>query len=542
MQRQIVKFLFPDKKIYKFIASILTLAIIMHIKFPHVAEVGDLLWGEDGSVFINEAYDLKWRSLVQPYAGYLHLYPRLWSLMIPEIGLSKAPILLLAGWVSAVAFTGYVLLKSLGNVGIGFYWSLLAGALIFLQPSTGEVYFTITNSQWFLGFALGVYLILGNEDLSIRKDLLALALLMLTGPFCILLLPVLVIKYLIYKDWRPKREWILLYAACFVLQASCFIGSTRVSDPINLDYRNWIEAIYIFFSMGQVKWYALIPFILWIAVFFSVIRGINRGKKNSAALGCLLILYGFIVYAAALWSVKGSPNSISPFSAGARYFWIPYATLITVILIVAANNSQRFFLLVLYAILCAILKNPPVLPRYATDFDGFVKYSKIKQLNIRINPFLEIYPDVWTVRGQVDTHNTLVYEQRELVPRDIIKVKGIVNVGNGHIALQDFDNDPSIVFGIPKMCDGFKYIGLMFDVERVNPSFSQVYWSSDVSIPFSEIKSRRRYYGGGHVEMNFVIKNDIPVRIIRFDPAEDSFTQDIQKTHLYCFGETRGST
>ena len=41
---------------------------------------GKYLWAEDGNEFLNNAFQMGFSSLLKPYSGYLHLYPRLISL------------------------------------------------------------------------------------------------------------------------------------------------------------------------------------------------------------------------------------------------------------------------------------------------------------------------------------------------------------------------------------------------------------------------------------------------------------------------------
>src|SRR5258708_1828976 len=43
------------------------------------------LWGEDGKIFLKQAYDLGARSIITPYAQYLHVIPRLIALVFSKI-------------------------------------------------------------------------------------------------------------------------------------------------------------------------------------------------------------------------------------------------------------------------------------------------------------------------------------------------------------------------------------------------------------------------------------------------------------------------
>lgn len=56
---------------------------------------GKYLWAEDGSVFINGAQSLGVAALWKPYAGYVHAYPRLISLLANHFELIHRPQILL---------------------------------------------------------------------------------------------------------------------------------------------------------------------------------------------------------------------------------------------------------------------------------------------------------------------------------------------------------------------------------------------------------------------------------------------------------------
>lgn len=56
-------------------------AALLELRFAAPGPIAQYLWAEDGSIFINQAHTLGLAALWQPYAGYLHLYPRLVALL-----------------------------------------------------------------------------------------------------------------------------------------------------------------------------------------------------------------------------------------------------------------------------------------------------------------------------------------------------------------------------------------------------------------------------------------------------------------------------
>lgn len=149
------------------------------------------LWAEDG-VFLLDAIQEGLRVLFAPYAGYLHLLPRL---------IAWAATRLNAGWIPAIfvylAF-GFTLVTCWRIFSPRFHlrgkpWMALAIVAI---PHSGEVYLTPTNLQWILVFTLLVTLL--SDDLKRRVEWLTdvgtVVIVGLTGPFILLLSPLFLVR------------------------------------------------------------------------------------------------------------------------------------------------------------------------------------------------------------------------------------------------------------------------------------------------------------------------------------------------------------
>ncbi|MGA2654651.1 MAG: hypothetical protein ABSF18_01560, partial [Gammaproteobacteria bacterium] len=59
--------------------TMLVVFICIFLRFSTEYSVSDYLWAEDGQVFLTQALQMGLNSLWEPYAGYLHLYPRLFA-------------------------------------------------------------------------------------------------------------------------------------------------------------------------------------------------------------------------------------------------------------------------------------------------------------------------------------------------------------------------------------------------------------------------------------------------------------------------------
>ena len=162
---------------------------------------GRYLWAEDGNIFINQALSLRLDSILNPYAGYIHLYPRLVSLFVVQFDLSFLPTVFFLAWISAVLFSSFVVFQWLYKQTKSMMTSMIIPLLILLQPHSGETFFNITNAQWFLPLALIVLLI--DKDYQVSyKNFFVLIILGLTGPFSILVLPVLFLNIVLKKDLK----------------------------------------------------------------------------------------------------------------------------------------------------------------------------------------------------------------------------------------------------------------------------------------------------------------------------------------------------
>jgi hypothetical protein len=144
------------------------------------------LWAEDGAIFFQQQQGRSLPLVFTPYAGYLHALPRLvawvasWS--IPQ----WSPLIYnVAAWLVNAACVAFVLqrIKDSRLQAIVFFG-------VFLVPTNGEVFGSITNTQWFVQFFLVAACFLpmrvpsrAGAAMMFGSTLLA----GLTGPFSILI-------------------------------------------------------------------------------------------------------------------------------------------------------------------------------------------------------------------------------------------------------------------------------------------------------------------------------------------------------------------
>jgi len=302
-------------------------------------EPRDFLWAEDATVFLNGALTQGKHSLFAPYAGYIHLYPRLVALLACQFDLIWAPTIFFAGWIFAVIALVSCAWLFFRRLNIKPAVAFLAVCLILVQPHSGEIFYNLTNVQWMTGFTLPLVALIDFSGFARIAAILYIVVTTLTGPFAIMLAPVLILRLWLRRNARP--EDVLVFAGAAV-QLTIYLTSARgngeVADP---HWQHWVSAIWTFLTFGsQYFVIQLFSLVFWgaiVAGFRSEIRrsGINRALTN---LPTLLLLFGLIVFMASLWAAKTIPDVITPRGSGARYFFVPYAA--AIVFFAARQNVQ----------------------------------------------------------------------------------------------------------------------------------------------------------------------------------------------------------
>lgn len=121
------------------------------------------LWAEDGPVFLRGGVINSWRSLLTPYAGYLHLLPRICTISAVAVsrlagqGIQMAPQImqLFALLIEAFCLTfvcserfSWLMKKKTGRLFTAVVFAACAGSQCM------EIWYTVTNLQWWCGLLI----------------------------------------------------------------------------------------------------------------------------------------------------------------------------------------------------------------------------------------------------------------------------------------------------------------------------------------------------------------------------------------------------
>ena len=170
-------------------------------------------------------------NLIAPYGGYLQLFPRIAGWLSQAVPLARAPLLMaiLALGVQAIAPV-FLLTDRFAEAVPSRALRWVLAILVIAAPNLMEVHANVTNGQVHLAFL--AFLILVAEPVESRAwrafDAFFLVLSGLSGPFCLLLLPVAALAW-----WHRRDRWSLVRLCCIGVPAMVQIAllSPRSTPP-----------------------------------------------------------------------------------------------------------------------------------------------------------------------------------------------------------------------------------------------------------------------------------------------------------------------
>lgn len=315
-------------------------------------------YAEDGASWYADAYNSGWfASLLRPYAGYLHVLDRSVAALALLFPFSSAPLVMNIAGIAVQLLPVTFLMSSRCLA-----WGSLQfrGALAFAYlalPNTMLLHASITESQWHLAVLLLLVAVAPappNARWGIF-DWLVLGIGGLSGPFCLLLLPIVLGLCFLCRA-RSQRTVLAFVAAASAVQLTAIWtapATARPGPPLgatpDLFTRILAGKIYLGAVLGQNALTAHGPIILSAAV---------------ALVGTALVLYCFakaqlefkallsfcaLAFAACLSNPLLAKSATGPrwqtleFSGGIHYWFLPMLAFIwAVIWSVNYSNSKPF--------------------------------------------------------------------------------------------------------------------------------------------------------------------------------------------------------
>lgn len=491
--------------------------------------MGRFLWAEDGPVFLQMARDNGLASLWASYAGYLHLYPRLVALLAADLPLLMAPWIFFCAWLAAWLLMVGVVVRAAQALGLGTIAQCLTVLLIGCQPSSGEVFFNLTNAQWSLGIATFVLIAVPEAQPGwppVVRGLLLL-LLGLTGPFSALALPVLAFQA--WRRWpaRPSCSWLLVVACGFVQVLALLTGPPGSEPPLSAsigDIARAIRRTAMFGGSGALLNVASLAFWIGLAA------GLWHTRAHSAhgsqvrvdvrrRVSLLLVLGMTVVLTTALMRLSG-------LTAGTRYTWIPYGLAFMAAIVATRSLPWARAAVVVGAGLICLVSWRAFIP---TDFqfDAYARWARTSEVVIPIHPAWPQYPG-WAFRWG---------------PRDDTS---LASSGSQFIAICDSQRPCPVPATLPARaeklpvqgqasCVANEFAAVRVDLERPAPGWVRMAWE-DAAGATRQSVPLERWYPAGRVEAQFAFRKRGAIRNIgiQVENAESTGTPAMLQVSVAC--------
>jgi hypothetical protein len=327
-------------------------ALILLARFPEGVFHAEL-WGEVGWIFYPDAYVSGIRSLLWPDGGYLDTIQRLGALIAVWIHL---PLLwlptffMLFGLSIQLSVALFLLSDRLAALWPSWKGRAAFTLLYLCLPNSFETYGTLTNSQWH-AMLLALLVILAPPAASRMWRVADCAILLiagLSGPFCLIMLPLGA-----FHCWKYRRETAMLRQSILRLACLTFAAgvqaffilqshNSRKMGPLGASLGQLIQIVahqvvlglflgmrtlvhFQHTSLWRMPWLsALIDAVALSLIIAAFVKGrfLFRGA----------CLYGFVLFALELSNPAISPHapqwpSMTHLSSGQRYYLVPMLVL-----------------------------------------------------------------------------------------------------------------------------------------------------------------------------------------------------------------------
>lgn len=373
-------------------------------------------WAEDGSVWYQQAYnDGAISALFTSEAGYFQTISRLVAGFSQLFPLEYAPFIFNFSAIAVkISIVVFLLSKRVERLLPDAPTRLFAAFIYLALPHSFETHANLTNVQWHL--ALLSFLIITSVPAATNRakifDYAVVSISALSGPFCILLLPIAAVKYWFERSRTNLILLGILGGGCLIQGISLLTANRPSSAPLGASVKLFIRIVagHWFFSpiFGEQSFSKAFDRFVWKDGFPAIINLAGFGLLGYAFLKSkiefrLLIIFSALIVAAALVSpaiTKDVPQWTVMWLAtvGGRYWLIPMFCFLLSLFWVARNSPNKFVRFVSIFLLLAssigIIKDWQYAPYKDLEFERhaaeFNQTKSGEEITIPINPDLEM--------------------------------------------------------------------------------------------------------------------------------------------------------
>lgn len=367
-------------------------------------------YAEDGFVWFEQGYNLGWlHSLSIPDGGYLNTIQRLAAGLALIIPFRYAPLLMNCCGLVIQALPIPALLSVRSGTWGTLKLRLGMAAIYMAVPNSAEIHVVLTNSQWHLALLM---LILAFADPPVSTtgrltDALAFAVGSVSGPFGLILLPLIAIF-----AWMKKQSWSLVPIALLIGGGAIQIYDMVVSPrdflgPLKASMDVFIRILggHIFLS-GVLGWHSLLPNLplpcLLVASLFGMSLCLWCFLKGPLPMKLLLVFAAVLLAAALKHPLIYDPVSLWHgllLDHGSRYWFFPMLSFLWASLWCAQYSSAKTMQLlgsvVLLLLPIGIVRNWHYAPLKDHHFRLYVAQFERARPGEKIS--IPIYPDGTTM-------------------------------------------------------------------------------------------------------------------------------------------------
>jgi len=489
---------------------------------------GKYLWAEDAPIFMNMAQAHGFSAIFETYAGYIHLYPKITAYLANYFDLAVRPAIYFLSWTVAFSVLIFSVARAARILKAGPFSTAILVLLVALQPTYGDVLFNVTNAQWMLGGAMFL-LVLVDDAKSTLSENYAKAIFILpmalTGPFSIILLPLIAIKIFAYRDWAKNKVVYLVVSLGAAVQLLFILKTGRATyletTPSVWDFALAFMQLALFGanSVGAMG----IALLFWTTLALAM-QGTNISRKIP---GLLLLFAAFLVLLSVLYSVKNAPLAAVSLDGGNRFTWIPYTLLFCAAIFVSVQQRIYQFLLIgSAATLCLLHFHQAAYEDY--QFQSLAKLAQIKEVGIPINP-----AGIYFVVGVPDLKGPGVeYELLQINSKSMQTFMMEAQPEGSEFDFKSTGPDPVLQLQQPILCKEATDIVLEIEMTRDVAGPVQLFWNEFPG--FSEKHSLTREFPSGRITAQFGIETRGRPLYIRLDPMTNKGSVKFENFAAYC--------